>query len=98
MNYGKKSSSHHISTLLASITILALGSAAYAGPVKADPAPISPFIQHPAAMTRNPNLPFNRVSLNPSQKAWDRVRGFDSIVILAVNTQYLHPYKQSAHG
>jgi hypothetical protein len=74
------------------MAVMTTGSVTYAGPLKADPAPISPFIQHRAAMVRNSKLPFNRVAINPSQRAWERVRGFDKIVILPVNTKYLRPY------
>jgi len=33
--------------------------------------------------------PFDKVWSNPSPKAWNRVRGFDRIVITPVNTNYL---------
>ena len=98
MNYAKKPASHHAVTLLASLAIIAVTSVSYAGPLKADPEPVSPFIQHPGALTRHQNLPFNKAAINSSQQAWARVNGFDNILILPINTQYLQPYKQPANG
>ncbi len=61
-----------------------------AGLLKASPAPPTNFLEHPEKMgTDCGRTPFNRVWRNPSPAAWDRVRGFDRIVILPVNTSYL---------
>ena len=78
------------SSLTAAVIIATATSPASAGLIKASPAPPSPFIEHPQALTHDPNrTPFNRVERNPSPKAWARVRDFHQIVILPVNTRYL---------
>lgn len=70
---------------------------AQAGLIKASPAPPSGFLENPQRMNRDDRAPFNKVWRNPSQGAWNRVQGFDRVVIMPVNTAYLkmHP-KQRA--
>lgn len=63
---------------------------ARAGLLKASPAPLSDFVEHPDALAPNPGrAPFNRVWRNPSAQAWQRVRNFDRIAVLPVNVDYL---------
>jgi len=63
---------------------------AQAGVLKASPAPPTPFLDHPQTMSADPaRAPFDKVWYNPSPRAWDRVKGFDRVVILPVNTSYL---------
>ena len=73
----------------ASFTLVS-ATPASAGLLKADPGRPSPFIEHPAALAKDPvHTPFNKIERNPSQKAWARVKNFDQIVILPVNIRYL---------
>ena len=63
---------------------------ASAGLLRADPAAPSPFLENPPALKKEPDrAPFDRVSRNPSPRAWARVRSFDRIVIMPVTTRYL---------
>jgi hypothetical protein len=63
---------------------------AQAGILKASPAPPSAFLEHPETMTADPvRTPFDKVWRNPSPAAWERVKDFDRIVIMPVNTTYL---------
>jgi len=98
MNKVRNRSLIYASALVGVLTLGAFNGTSNAGILKASPEPLSPFIQNPSAMVRTRNLPFNKVALNPSQRAWNRVRGFDKIYVLPVNTEYLHPYKQRANG
>ena len=63
---------------------------AQAGVFKASPAPPSTFLEHPQEMRAYPaRAPFDRVWENPSSRSWDRVKGFDRVVIMPVNTSHL---------
>lgn len=76
--------------MLGIIGVTLLPAAAWAGILKASPAPPSPFLEHPCAMTRDHGrTPFNSVWRNPSPAAWARIQGFDRVVIRPVNTRYL---------
>ena len=70
--------------------VSALSATAQAGLFKANPAPSTPFLDHPQSMRADPaRAPFDRVWINPSNHAWERVKGFDRVAILPVNTSYL---------
>jgi len=74
--------------------LCALATAAFclpaqAGILKASPAPPSGFLVNPQKMTSDPRAPFDKVWRNPSPLAWERVRNFDRVVILPVNTTYM---------
>ncbi len=64
---------------------------AHAGLLKADSEKQpTPFIEHPRALARDAHRPLDKIARNSSRQAWERVRGFDRIAILPVNTHYLH--------
>ena len=74
----------------AGLSLLTLGSMpAVAGLIKASPAPVSPFIENPNAMRRDPNVPFNRFWRNPDPKAWEKVKGFRHVAVNPVDTRHL---------
>lgn len=74
---------------LFALTSAALAVTAQAGLLKASPAPPSCFLLHPQEMRQDVGRsPFDSVWRNPSARAWDRVQGFDRIVIAPVNTTY----------
>lgn len=63
---------------------------AEAGILKASPAPPSAFLEAPQRMGADPDrTPFDKVWRNPSPEAWARIRNFDRIVIMPVNTAHL---------
>lgn len=72
--------------------MLALSIPARAGILKACPVPPSGFLVHRASMTTDSDRsPFNAVWRNPSPRAWNRIENFDRLVIMPVNTNYIHP-------
>ena len=76
---------------------LATVAIAQAGLLKASPAPPSDFLEHPQRMGTDPErTPFDKVWRNPSPRAWERVQGYDRVVIAPVNTAYLkaHPLQR----
>ncbi|MEI6350478.1 MAG: DUF3313 family protein [Verrucomicrobiota bacterium] len=74
---------------LAAASVAASGTA-FAGLIKADPAPLSPFLEHRAQMHPNHDrAPFNKVWRNPSPKAWAQIRHFNKIYIAPINVTYL---------
>lgn len=62
---------------------------AVAGIIKASPAPVSPFIENPKALGRDPHVPFNRFWRNPNPKAWEKVKGFNQVAVGPVDTRHL---------
>ena len=65
-------------------------SNARAGLIKASPAPPSPFLEHPETMAPDHRrTPFDRVWRTAEPAAWQRVAGFDRVVIPPVNTAHL---------
>ena len=72
------------------LVLAAFAATAQAGLLKASPAPPSPFLEHPQLMGRDPGrTPFDKVWRNPSPAAWERVSGFDRVVIMPVNITYV---------
>ena len=72
------------------LVLAALSLTAQAGVLKASPAQPTAFLDHPQSMSADPaRAPFDKVWHNPSTRSWDRVKGFDRVVIMPVNTSYL---------
>ena len=81
------------------LLLTALSLTAQAGVFKANPAPATPFLEHPQAMSgETTRAPFDKNWVNPSSRSWENVRGFDRVVILPVNTDYLTTQEQRAEA
>ena len=79
-----------ISFLRMTLVLAALPLTAQAGVFRADPVPPTAFLEHPQAMRADPaRAPFDKNWVNPSGRAWAKVKGFDRVAILPVNTSYL---------
>jgi len=91
-----------ISSRLA-FTALATGTlslGAHAGLFKENPAPPSGFLEAPQRMAPDTQrTPFHKAWRNPSPAAWNRVQGFERVVIMPVSTSYLNASpEQRAQG
>ena len=85
-----KQNSISLRLVASTLALVALSLTARAGIIKANPAPPSPFLEHPQTMEADPDrTPFDKVWRNPSPRAWARVQDFDRVVIMPVNTNYL---------
>ena len=79
-----------LALLTLAATCVAVANTAYAGIIKADPAPLSPFLEHRAQMQpKKERAPFNKVWRNPSPAAWNRIAHFNKIYIAPIDTAYL---------
>ena len=78
-----------ISVIRFTFVLTAFSLTARAGVLKATPAPPTAFLEHPQAMSADPSrAPFDKTWVNPAPRAWERVKGFNRVVILPVNTSY----------